>query len=156
MYSTWVTYWVCLLPSVTRRSGTIHTSSGRSGECYECTGTCRTRLRNVCTHAFNMGGKLSIFVAHCCTLFLHHTDVIHDLWGMLGGHRNAQNTSQKSVDTCTQHGPCIECIGYTVLHVIPALYTRRPRRMGSARSALEYAEHVSEEGGHRYSTWVIY
>jgi len=70
-------------------------------------------------------------------------------------HWNARKTSERRVDICTQHGPYIECIGYTVLHVVPAPYTRRPRRMGSARSALEYAEHVSEEGGHMHSTWVV-
>jgi len=76
-----------VLPSVARRSDTVHTSSTTYCECLECIGMPATRLRRVCTYALNMGG----------------------IWGtcVAGVTRRSSTVHTSS----TTYGECQECTG---------------------------------------------
>ena len=139
--------------SVAHRSGTVNTSSTTYWECQECTGTHTTRLRGVWRHALNMGDLGGTCVVQCHASFQHRTNVVHDVLGVPGVHWNAHNTSPQSMDACTQHGCPGGHMGCTVLCGVLTPYTLRRGQMGSARSALERTQDVSEMCGHMYSTW---
>ena len=90
-----------------------------------------------------LDNRYTQYMTHVQSMSPHtSTEVVHDVWGVLGVHWNAHRTSRKSVDTCTQHGGYIEYICCTVLPTVLAPYTRRTRRMWSARSALERTQDV--------------
>ena len=124
-----------------------HVGSARSE--LECMQHVSKEWRDMCSI---MGGIWGTCVVQCRTSFRHCTHVVPDVLGVQGVHWNAHNSSPKSVYTCTQHGCPGGYMCCTVVHVVLAPYTLRPRRIGSARGAVECTELVSEECGDMHST----